>query len=414
MFAASGEAQGRDKKGRNSVSTLSLLDFNANLEDPMVFAYGANSAIKNDNYEKLKEQFLKKYNKRSKSDDIKKEVQNLFHADMKEAYEKLSNIAVVIIGDGVGKYTGDPFCGPGNGPGEVLYKRVNIRIIAVDGEDNKIFIQELIQSITPELAQTIAFFTIQEMERFEEKREKYSDGCYSNLFVCDFVDSFNSRLPFKFDFNKVKEVENKEVFLYKKLFSKKSIDKYGYDEVSCEQTKTRAITTSMVEDELTMRKLIESANTKLAETTALLTTEEIEEYTSSNGDIYNNVLPVKFSVMANKIPVKYYIKSSVPNLEDINSKKAILDAFQKAHEYYNKAIEFYKGCNKEYCEDLLSAEKFHRKAILGFYFGNKEDIDLVKNFNITQQDRGDVKKEQDKVLEKIEKDKEISTKIKVY
>lgn len=419
MFAASGEIKGKDVTGKNCVSTAPLSAFNGKLEGPMLFAHGGDKTMKNDNYEDLKKAFLKKYNKKSKSDDVKKEIQSLFDANMGEAYKKLSNIATVIIGDGIGEYIDNPFGKKASGNIETLYKRVNIRAIAIDGEDNKDFVQILIQSIAPELAKTIALFTIQEIKEFEKKREKYDDYSYLNLFTCDFIDSYNSRLPFKFSSNKVKEIENKEVILYKRFFSEKTIRKYGYSEVLCKQTKTRAIeiiTGANNKEELAIRELIQSANPELKKTTAIFTSEEIEKYGDSN-DTYDadthKMLSARFMVDAKEIPIKYYVEGLVDGLEDINSKKAILDNFQKAHEHYNKAIQ-YKSCDKKYCRDFYNAEDYHAEAMLGLYSSSdKNDADLIKSFEDVNQSRLNVGKELNEILSKEEQKEKVQTVVEV-
>ncbi|XGA08175.1 MAG: hypothetical protein U0X86_000359 [Wolbachia endosymbiont of Xenopsylla cheopis] len=148
-----------------------------------------------------------------------------------------------------------------------------------------------------------------------------------------------------------------------------------------------------------MRKLFQSANPELAETTVLLTSQEIEK---QNHPILN-ATPVKFKIRVEEIPVEYYIESSVNDLENLNSKKATLENFQKACEYYNKSIEYHKSNDWPYSSDTRSAREFQAEAVLGFFsIVDKEDADLVESFNTTHQLRVNTEEERNKMLSRIE------------
>ncbi|WP_339046166.1 hypothetical protein [Candidatus Mesenet endosymbiont of Agriotes lineatus] len=409
MFAASGESKAKGEKGKNSVSTVLLSRFEADLKTPMYYAdvYGSKYSY---DYQAVYKTLFKKYNKRSKSNDLKKEIENFFNTNMEEAYKKLSNMGLVILGDGIGQYSQNPFSGAGNTSDEVLYKRVNIRVVIVEEKD-KNFVQELIESINPKLAKTIAFLTTEEIKEFEEKREKFEKNIeqhnvdvYLNLFTCDFIDTFSNKLPFTFSFNQVKKIENEEAFLHRESLSRRS-----YSKVLCEQTKSRAVKIAKPhkrlkkeeyeKEKLAMRELFQSANPELAETTVLLTSQEIKKQKHP----IPNAISVKFKIRTEKIPVKYYIESSVDDLENLNSKKAILENLQKACEYYNKAIEYYDH-DWPYSSDACCARKFQAEAVLSSFSSiDKEDADLVKSFNATHQLRINTEKERNRMLDRTKK-----------
>ncbi|WP_253299836.1 hypothetical protein [Wolbachia endosymbiont of Chironomus riparius] len=248
LFASSGEARGNGQKGSNFVSTLQLTDFSANLSLTQKYSIGYKAL----NYENFTKRSLTEYNNVDKSlavteavTELKKILKN---PEMKKLYQELSSIPVIVIGDGIGKY--DTFykdiksqelldtikkegilsnsfslevipkiasyeitlSGAGNEPGEVLYKRLNVRAIIVD-KKNQNFIEKLILLANPQLAKTVTFLTTEEARDFEKGRE-FNEGKYARTFVIDFADYFKNKLTFQIASKMMKKVKIQEDFSY--------------------------------------------------------------------------------------------------------------------------------------------------------------------------------------------------------
>lgn len=224
MFANSGENRGSTGNGRNFVSTIPLLKplsahgkYLPSLKIPSNWSGSYNGYV---SYEDLQKKFTEKYSNRNQDNALKEKIKQAFNVNMQEVYRKLSCMKVVIIGDGIGNAYKTRFYGAGDVPHEVLYERVNIRAVIVE-EKNKDFVQKLLKLVNPKLFETIALFTTEEMEKFEQSR----NNPQGNGFIADFINAFKDRLPFKF-FDKVKIIGANKCF-FSKARSKKQSEYYG-------------------------------------------------------------------------------------------------------------------------------------------------------------------------------------------
>ncbi|MDR1139459.1 MAG: ankyrin repeat domain-containing protein [Rickettsiales bacterium] len=191
IFANSGESGGTATRSRNFVSAVCIDKHRSPLDITRKY-----TKVNMLGYEELKDRLVKKYKERG--DFSEEALTNVFNDNMKNAYERLSNMEIIAIGDGIG---GIDRCytdvrGPGFDQDEVTYECVNIRVIIVKKE-HKDFIQGLIHLVDPDLTKTIAFLTAEEVERFEQGRKKSKDSKeYVSTFCDDFFDSFREKLPF--------------------------------------------------------------------------------------------------------------------------------------------------------------------------------------------------------------------------
>lgn len=180
-------------ESQNFVSTVALDKTSSSLEDP--FSYASNATCYYQcKYEGLMKKHLKKYEKRGMNEVFFTEVNKLLsNKQMEKAYERLSKIPVITLGCGIGKSRIDS-----NIENEHVYKRFNIRVIILYEKDKE-NIHNILSQVNPLLAKNICYLTREEINDFEDKREKVSGSDeYKNNFMQDFLEKFEKKLNLNF------------------------------------------------------------------------------------------------------------------------------------------------------------------------------------------------------------------------
>ncbi|WP_265034697.1 MULTISPECIES: hypothetical protein [unclassified Wolbachia] len=213
---------------QNSVSTVGLNNESSHLFN--TFRYAEMAMQKHSyNYNSFCEKYLKKYHKQSVDKSVMEKANKLLKDDgsTEEAYDRLSTIPIVVLGDGIGGV----FIGGGRYgiPNEYLCERFNIRVIIVDEEDKE-YIRNLINKINPKIAEGIMYLDTEEVGELEDKRinkapnkrfgrEIFLGGkhiflpiAFKDSFVDDFAETFKDKLTFSFSdqFN-VCKIEKKKL-----------------------------------------------------------------------------------------------------------------------------------------------------------------------------------------------------------
>ncbi len=129
---------------------------------------------------------------------------------MQEAYERLSSIPMVVLGDRIGGTTiGSSI------DNEYGCERFNIRVVIVDEEDKE-YVRNLINKINPEIAKGVVYLAIEEVMKLEDKRTKIAPNklcmreiflsgmrisvpiAFKDSFANDFEKTFKDKLTFSF------------------------------------------------------------------------------------------------------------------------------------------------------------------------------------------------------------------------
>ncbi len=209
---------------QNSVSTVGLNNESSHLLAALNYA---DKAIQHhrDGYDNFRERYLKKYQKSSVDKSIVEKATALLNdKNMQEAYERLSTIRVVVLGNRIGGSVIDSSI-----DNEYGCERFNIRVIIVDEEDKE-YIRNLINKINPKIAEGIMYLDTEEVGELEDKRinkapnkrfgrEIFLGGkhiflpiAFKDSFVDDFAETFKDKLTFSFSdqFN-VCKIEKKKL-----------------------------------------------------------------------------------------------------------------------------------------------------------------------------------------------------------
>ncbi|WP_353275834.1 hypothetical protein [Wolbachia endosymbiont (group A) of Pipizella viduata] len=167
---------------QNSVSTVRLNDESSHLLD--TFRY-AEMATKDHNYDysNFSKKYLSKYQKRSVESIIEKARALLNDKEMQEAYERLSSIRMVVLGDRIG--------GTSIGSSidnEYGCERFNIRVVIVDEEDKE-YVRNLINKINPKIAEGIVYLAIEEVMELEGEHIKTAPKkfCMKEIFLVESI-----------------------------------------------------------------------------------------------------------------------------------------------------------------------------------------------------------------------------------
>lgn len=197
---------------QNLVSTIDLKAKDSFLMDAWRYADASTESYQH-NYDQFKKKFLNQYCNSSDPDIIKKSEAILNTGLLNDIYHTLSQIPVVIIGDGIGRININSSIDR-----EVGCERVNIRAILIDKPHQQL-ISKIIREINPNQSKTIVFITREEINKFEWNRPKkegaeassYHDteegkfpmGVYKNTFIQDFLDKFcREIIPFSSEFTR--------------------------------------------------------------------------------------------------------------------------------------------------------------------------------------------------------------------
>ncbi len=207
---------------QNSVSTVGLNNESSHLFN--TFRYAEMATQKHSySYNNFCEKYLKKYHKQSVDKTVMEKANKLLKDDgsMKEAYERLSSIPVVVLSDRIGgKSIGSSI------DNEYGCERFNIRVVIVDEEDKE-YVRNLINKINPRIAEGIVYLAIEEVMELEGERIKTAPNkfCMKEIFLggkhipvlFDFKDSFVS------DFER--ELKGKLTFSFSDQFNVCKIEK---------------------------------------------------------------------------------------------------------------------------------------------------------------------------------------------
>ncbi len=208
---------------QNAVSTVGLHNKSSHLLDTLRYAEMA-TEDHNYDYSNFSKKYLSKYQKRSVESIIEKARALLNDKEMQEAYERLSSIRMVVLGDRIG--------GTSIGSSidnEYGCERFNIRVVIVDEEDKE-YVRNLINKINPKIAEGIVYLAIEEVMELEGERIKTAPNklcmreiflsgmrisvpiAFKDSFANDFEKTFKDKLTFSFSdqFN-VCKIEKKEL-----------------------------------------------------------------------------------------------------------------------------------------------------------------------------------------------------------
>ncbi len=215
---------------QNSVSIVGLNNESSHLFN--TFRYAEMAMQKHSySYNNFCEKYLKKYHKQSVDKSVMEKANKLLKDDgsMEEAYDRLSTIPIVVLGDRIGGV----FIGGGRYgiPNEYLCERFNIRVIIdVGDEKNKEYIRNLINKINPKIAEGIMYLDAEEVGELEGERIKTAPKkfymkeiflggkhiplpiAFKDSFANDFEKTFKDKLTFSFSdqFN-VCKIEKKKL-----------------------------------------------------------------------------------------------------------------------------------------------------------------------------------------------------------